>query len=136
MRILAVEDNARFLYLIAGHLGDAGYTVDTARTAAEFREISSAVEHTLYLIDLGLPDNDGISLLQEICKRRSNTLILVATARSKIMDRVSALNAGADDYLVKPFHIAELLARVGALVRCVHARPRKQFRAGRLGLTC
>jgi DNA-binding response OmpR family regulator len=136
MRILAVEDNARFLYLIADHLGDAGYTVDTARTAAEFREISSVVEHALYLIDLGLPDTDGFSLLQEICKRRSNTLILVATGRSQIMDRVSALNAGADDYLVKPFHVAELLARVGALVRRWHVPPQKQLRAGRLVLNC
>jgi two-component system OmpR family response regulator len=136
MRILAVEDNARLLALIAGHLGDAGYTVDTARTAMEFREISSALEHALYLIDLGLPDNDGISLLQEICKRRSNTLILVATARSQIVDRVSALNAGADDYLVKPFHVAELLARVRALMRRWHVPPQQQLRAGRLVLEC
>jgi two-component system OmpR family response regulator len=136
MRILAVEDNARLLALIAGHLGDAGYTVDKARTAMEFREISSALEHALYLIDLGLPDNDGIGLLQEICKRRSNTLILVATARSQIADRVSALNAGADDYLVKPFHVAELLARVRALVRRWHKPPQQQLRAGRLVLDC
>lgn len=136
MRILVVEDNARLLKLVSGHLEDAGYIVDPVRTAAEFREISEMFLHVIYIIDLGLPDSNSINLIQEIRKRRRDSLILVATGRAEINDRVAALNVGADDYLIKPFHLAELLARVGALVRRAHLPLQKELRAGGLVLNC
>jgi DNA-binding response OmpR family regulator len=136
MRILVVEDNCRLLDLIAVHLKDAGFTVDTARTAEEFREIFASFKHALCVIDLGLPDSDGICLIQDVRKSQNNTRILVATARANISDRISVLNGGADDYLVKPFHVDELLARVKALLR--RSRPPEQHRlcVGSLVLDC
>src|ERR1700748_3730918 len=130
MRILAVEDNPRLLKLIAERLGEAGFTVDAVRTAEEFRDVSVALQHVLYLIDLGLPDDDGIKLIKDARRARSNTMILVATGRAQIVDRVSALNFGADDYLVKPFHAAELLARVRALIRRAHEPAPERLRVG------
>ena len=136
MRILVVEDNVRLLDLVAGHLTDAGYIVDAVTTAGEFREFATAYPHAVYLIDLGLPDSEGISLIKEIRKRDAHTLILVATARAEIVDRVAALDAGADDYLVKPFHVEELLARTRALLRRPRMPAPQELRAGRLVLNC
>jgi two-component system OmpR family response regulator len=136
MRILVVEDNCRLLDLIAAHLNDAGFTVDTAQTAQEFREIFASFKHALCVIDLGLPDSDGICLIQEVRKSQNNTHILVATARAHIRDRISVLNGGADDYLVKPFHVDELLARVKALLRRSHPLEPPRRRVGSLVLDC
>jgi two-component system, OmpR family, response regulator len=136
MRILVVEDNLRLLSLIGDHLTSAGYLVDTVRTATEFRDVAAGFRHELYLVDLGLPDNTGLTLIQDIRKRSPNTLILVATGCAKVGDRVAALNAGADDYLIKPFHVDELLARVRALLRRAHVPMQDELRAGQLVYNC
>jgi two-component system response regulator QseB len=136
MRILAVEDNPRLLKLISERLGEAGFTVDAVGTAAEFRDVSVAFQHVLYLIDLGLPDGDGIKLIKDARRARSNTMILVETGRAQIGDRVLALNVGADDYLVKPYHVTELLARVRALVRRAHEPAPERLHIGGLVLDC
>ena len=136
MRVLVVEDNLRLLNLIATHLSDAGLTVDTSSNAQQFRDICDNLKHTLYLIDLGLPDGDGIRLIQEARRSRRDTLILVVTGRQQIRDRVCALESGADDCLVKPFHVEELLARVKALLRRSHVPAPQRLRTGRLVLDC
>src|SRR5579871_4867592 len=136
VRIIIVEDNVRLRDLLAGHLTDAGYLVDAVATAEEFREVAAAYSHDVYLIDLGLPDNDGVKLITEIRGRDARTMILVATGRTKIVDRVAALNAGADDYLIKPFHVEELLARIRALLRRPRMPAPQELRAGRLVFHC
>jgi len=136
MRVLVVDDNLRLLSLIAAHLTDAGLTVDTSSNALEFRDIAANSNHLLYLVDLGLPDGDGIKLIQEVRRSRRNTLILVITGRQQIGDRVCALNSGADDCLLKPFHNAELLARVKALLRRSHVPAPQRLRTGQLVLDC
>ena len=118
MRTLLLEDNERSGSLLRGHLGREGYVVDLATTVAEFREHLMSIAHDLYIIDLGLPDGDGIDVVQEVRRRRDRPgPILIVTARTSISDKVAGLDSRADDYLCKPFHIDELLARVRALLR-------------------
>lgn len=117
MRILLVEDNARLAGLIRDGLDRQGFAVDWCETvegAENAREIS---DYDLLLLDLGLPDGDGLDLVRTMRRRQSMTPVLVLTARGGLDDRVLGLDAGADDYLVKPFQIAELAARCRALLR-------------------
>jgi DNA-binding response OmpR family regulator len=117
MRILLVEDNARLRDLLGECLRDANYSVDLVENAREFRDAAAAAKHSLYIIDLGLPDGDGIDLVEALRKSSVKAPILVVTARAGVHDRVSGLDYGADDYLVKPFHHLEFIARVRALLR-------------------
>lgn len=106
--------------LLGESLRGADYPVDVVGTAAEARAAMAEVRYDLLIIDLGLPDDDGISLIHEARSAACNAPILVITARAGIDDRIASLDSGADDYLVKPFSHLELLARVRALLR----RPR------------
>ncbi len=117
MRILLVEDNRRFGALLTEHLTDHGHVVDCAATAADFRELALTFAHDLYIVDLGLPDGDGIDLIAELRRAGCTKPILIITARGGVEDRVRGLDRGADDYLVKPFNYRELLARIRALSR-------------------
>lgn len=117
MKFLVVEDNQRLSALIATSLKDAGHAVDAATTAEEARHYLAASLYDLIILDLGLPDQDGAVLLREVRARRQAPPVLVATARGTINDRVHGLELGADDYLVKPFHVSELLARCRAILR-------------------
>ena len=117
MRILLVEDNRRFGALMVEHLADHGHVVDHAATADDFRELALTYAHDLYIVDLGLPDGDGIDLIAELRSVGCTKPVLVVTARGGIEDRVRGLDQGADDYLVKPFNYQELLARIRALSR-------------------
>jgi two-component system response regulator QseB/two-component system response regulator TctD len=136
MRTLVVEDTSRLLQLLAEKLGEGGFTVDAVSTAKAFRECSDAYRHVLYLVDLGLPDDDGMNLIRTARQAHPNTMILVVTGRSQISDRVEALNFGADDYLVKPFHATELIARVRALMRRAHEPAPRRLQVGELVLYC
>lgn len=117
MRLLLVEDNEELASLLAKGLQGAGFEVDRLASVAD---ASSALELTRYaatILDLGLPDGDGLSLLRTLRQRRDPIPVLVLTARGGVDDRVNGLRSGADDYLVKPFAFDELVARLEALLR-------------------
>jgi DNA-binding response OmpR family regulator len=95
----------------------AGFVVDTVGLYVEARDVLAVTAYDAAILDLGLPDGDGIKLLGEIRAARNPLPVLVLTARDAVEDRVGGLNAGADDYLVKPFALTELIARIQALLR-------------------
>jgi DNA-binding response OmpR family regulator len=117
MRILLVEDNRVLAAGFAKHMTKHGLTVDVCETAEEALAATETVAYDVVLLDLGLPDADGTVVLSRLRERRSSVPLLVITARATIRDRIASLNAGADDYLVKPFDLDELVARVHALAR-------------------
>jgi DNA-binding response OmpR family regulator len=117
MRLLLVEDSVRLRELLTERVHDAGWRLDAVATVAEAEAATSSVAYDLALLDLGLPDGDGVALIRELRKRGFAAPILVIAARGAVDDRVTALDSGADDYLVKPFNHTELLARCRALLR-------------------
>jgi DNA-binding response OmpR family regulator len=117
MRLLVVEDNEEVARLLAQRLRASGYETDLLATADEARAAVTTTRYAAVVLDLGLPDADGLSILREIRQREDPTPVLVLTARGGLQDRVSGLRSGADDYLVKPFAFEELIARLEALLR-------------------
>lgn len=117
MRILVVEDEARIAELLGNSLSRAGFAVDAVRLCGDAREALSLTRYDAAILDLGLPDGDGLKLLREIRSGGNRVPILVLTARDAIDERVLGLDSGADDYLVKPFAMPELVARTKALLR-------------------
>jgi DNA-binding response OmpR family regulator len=117
MRLLVVEDNERLQELLVDSLKGAGYGVDIAGTVADFLASVAAVQYELVIVDLGLPDGDGLSGIRALRDKGQSMPVLVITARASVEDRVSGLDGGADDYLIKPFNHTEFLARVRALLR-------------------
>lgn len=117
MRLLVVEDNDELASALKAKLTEAGYEVDHVETAADARSALSDMHFAAVILDLGLPDSDGLGVLKEIRRRHDPVPILVLTARSGVNDRVTGLRSGADDYLVKPFDYDELVARLEALLR-------------------
>jgi DNA-binding response OmpR family regulator len=113
VRVLIVEDDPGIAGSLDRGLTRAGYVTETAGTVEQAR---TAEAYDVVLLDLGLPDGDGIDLCLDL-RRRSDVAILVITARGEEPDRVAALDAGADDYIVKPFGFAELTARIRAVLR-------------------
>ena len=117
MRLLIVEDNIELARLVAGGLTAAGYETDIVSSADEARDAVRSVSYAAMILDLGLPDGDGLSVLLEIRRRMDPLPVLVLTARSGLQDRVNGLRSGADDYLAKPFALEELMARLEAILR-------------------
>jgi two-component system copper resistance phosphate regulon response regulator CusR len=117
MRILVVEDERRIADFISRGLQGAGYAVDVAGTGANAVELVHQTDYDLVILDLMLPDMDGMQVLERIRSRRVGPPVLILSARGALDDRVKGLEHGADDYLVKPFAFVELLARVRALLR-------------------
>ncbi len=120
MRILLVEDDSALAEVTALGLRNEAYAVDVAGTCAEAEELLRATDFDLACLDLGLPDGDGLDLVRRLAtdptlRRPRRSIVL--TARDAVTDRVAGLDAGADDYLVKPFAFSELVARVRALAR-------------------
>jgi DNA-binding response OmpR family regulator len=126
MRLLIVEDETRIAELVKAALARAGFAVDVVSFCADARAALAVTSYDAAIIDLGLPDGDGLSLLGELRARGNQTPVLVLTARDAVEDRVRGLDSGADDYLIKPFAMTELVARTKALLR----RP-----GGALGMT-
>lgn len=117
MRLLLIEDETSLLDLIQRNLVRAGFTVDAVGTADLARSALSTSRYDAVILDLGLPDEDGLIVLREMRSRRDATPVLILTARDDVEDRVTGLNSGADDYLLKPFAMPELVARLKALLR-------------------
>ena len=117
MRILIVEDEARLSEQLHKQLTHAGYVVDVAPDGIEGQFLATEYAFDLAIIDLGLPKLAGVDLIASLRQRQIDTPVLVLTARSHWRDKVEGLEAGADDYLTKPFQMEELLARVNALIR-------------------
>src|SRR6476620_9820749 len=125
MRILVVEDEKRIADFLSRGLESGGYTVDVAGDGTTAVEMVHATEYDLIILDLGLPDMDGMTVLKKIRTRKTSPPILILSARDAVDDRVAGLETGADDYLVKPFAFAELLARVRVLLRRGQPTPEK-----------
>lgn len=134
MRLLLVEDDADLREAVARNLARSGFTVDTAATLAEAVASVEVQSYDAIVLDLSLPDGDGLELIRRLRAKRDPTPILVLTARDRVEDRVRGLESGADDYLVKPFAHDELVARLRALLRRPRADLGEEIRAGRLVL--
>ncbi len=117
MRILLVEDEAPLRETLAARLKREGFAVDMAADGDEGLYLGREVPFDVAIIDLGLPKRSGMELIQDLRAAGQRCPILILTARASWQDKVTGLKQGADDYLVKPFHVEELLARINALVR-------------------
>jgi DNA-binding response OmpR family regulator len=120
MRILVIEDNYRLNSSLQMNLAHEGYSVDAAYDGQEGQDIAELTPYDLIILDILLPKKDGLEVCRELRRRRIHTPILLLTARDSVDDRVQGLDCGADDYLVKPFAMRELLARLRALLRRNH----------------
>lgn len=129
MRILVIEDERDLLRSLAMALRDAGYAVDTAENGEDGVQRAEEINYDALVLDVMLPKLDGWGVLQRL-RRTRKTPVLMLTARDTLQDRVRGLDTGADDYLVKPFDLAELLARLRALIRRTagQATPRLEIR--------
>nr|WP_269815939.1 two-component system response regulator PmrA [Serratia odorifera] len=114
---MIVEDDELLLQGLAMALASEGYACDSALNAAEANALIVSSQYSMVILDLGLPDLDGASLLRQWRRQHIDLPVLILTARDALEDRVDGLDAGADDYLVKPFALVELKARVRALIR-------------------
>jgi two-component system OmpR family response regulator len=117
MRLLLVEDNVRLATFVQEGLGKAGLATDPVHTAGDAAAVLKSQHYDLVILDLGLPDKDGLAFMKELRATRKNVPILILTARDALEDRLKGLDGGADDYMLKPFAIEELAARIRALLR-------------------
>ena len=134
MRLLIVEDNEHLTANLAKLFRAKGYAVDCANRGEDADAALHTQPYDLVILDLGLPDIDGLELLRRIRRRKSRVPVLILTARESVEKRVEGLNEGADDYLGKPFSLAELEARAGALIRRGVGGESPLLRSGRLTL--
>lgn len=134
MRILVVEDEAAIADQLSAALMAAGYAVDCAGDGRRADELVSTESYDAVLLDLGLPGVDGLGLLRRWRDGGLTAPVLVVTARGSWAERVLGIDSGADDYVPKPFHIEEVLARVRALIRRAHGHAQAQIRIGAVTL--
>ena len=132
MRILLVEDDLMLSGAVARALRQSAHAVDTIASGDEADHCLAAGEYDLVLLDVGLPNLDGLEVLRRLRQRRSKVPVLMLTVRDAPEDRVAGLDLGADDYLTKPFNLPELEARVRALIRRAHASASTELACGRL----
>src|ERR1700756_2225328 len=135
MRILVVEDEKRIADFLCRGLEGAGYAVDAAGDGAKALEHVHGTDYDLVILDLMLPDMDGLKVLERVRNRKLGPPVLILSARGGVDDRVKGLEQGADDYLTKPFAFVELLARVRALLRRGQPTPERLVGDG-LTLDC
>jgi len=134
MKLLIVEDDALLLGGLVQALTSEGYAIDSATKGAVAGALLQSGQYSLIVLDLGLPDRDGGDLLRQWRKENVDLPVLILTARDALEDRVEGLDAGADDYLVKPFALAELKARVRALIRRYQGRSDNLLQHGDISL--
>ncbi len=135
MRLLIVEDDLELRSALHTLLSQSGYVVDGLANGREGLSVLLAQEYDLAIVDLALPELDGLALIRALRKQQRGVPILIITARDALEDRVAGLDAGADDYLVKPFEMPELEARARALLRRSRADRAQAIRLGPLELT-
>jgi two-component system, OmpR family, response regulator len=117
MRLLVVEDDAKISAFVIKGLEQAGFAVDHAADGREGLDLALGESYDAAIIDIMLPNLDGLSLIEELRRQQNNTPVIILSAKRTVADRIKGLQTGGDDYLVKPFSFAELLARVQALIR-------------------
>lgn len=132
LRVMIVEDDRRLAHGMEVLLNAAGFAVDILSSGEEAVDVAGSVPYSAIVLDLGLPDLDGLEVLQRLRRRSVNTPILISTARDSLADRVGGLDKGADDYLAKPFHLRELESRVRALARRGQGTPDPVLKLGQL----
>jgi two-component system OmpR family response regulator len=132
MRILLLEDTVGLGEVMHDQLVDAGHAVDWVQTIAYAKSSLLTTHYDLILLDLMLPDGNGIELLKERRRLDDKTPVIILTARDQVSDRIEGLNAGADDYLVKPFDLSELSARIAAVARRYTGNPSPVLKVGEL----
>lgn len=120
MKILVVEDEPSLLEIVKSSLEKERYVVETAMDVATAREKTGTYDYDCILLDVMLPDGSGLELLEELRKMRKRENVIIISAKDSLEDKVLGLDLGADDYLAKPFHIAELNARVKSILRRKH----------------
>lgn len=130
MRLLLVEDDVMIAQALQSLLIKEQYVVDWAADGVSAEAMASAASYDLVLLDLGLPGKDGLQVLRMLRARGSRVPVLVATARDTVQDRIAGLDAGADDYVLKPFDFQELLARIRALIRRAAGRAEGMYHHG------
>ncbi len=130
MRVLVVEDEPNLTRQLKAALEGAGYAVDTASDGEDGHYLGSTENYDAVILDLGLPEIDGLTVLDRWRKEGKTTPVLVLTARDSWSDKVAGLDAGADDYLAKPFQTEELIARLRALIRRAAGQATSELIAG------
>lgn len=134
MRVLVVEDDPDLNRQLVAALADADYAVDTATDGQEGYFLGDTEPYDVVVLDLGLPKMDGISILEQWRRCERNMPVIILTARDRWSDKVAGMDAGADDYVAKPFHMEELLARVRAVVRRSAGHAKSELECGTLRL--
>ncbi|MBE0485394.1 response regulator transcription factor [Marinobacter sp.] len=134
MRLLLVEDDRLLADGLSRQLEKAGFSVDSAQTARDAGTLGSQESYRACVLDLGLPDGNGLTVLKQWRANHINFPVLILTARGDWQDKVDGLKAGADDYLAKPFQTEELIARLNAIIRRSEGRVSSSVKAGRFEL--
>jgi DNA-binding response OmpR family regulator len=129
MKILLVEDDRKLARFLSRVLTEEGYTADVCSSGSDALEQARSGIYKLLVLDWMVPDNDGLEVCRQLRRHGNNVPIIMLTARGELAERVMALDAGADDYLIKPFEVDELVARVKALLRRVSGPLRLRFGA-------
>ena len=132
MRLLIIEDDRELAFVMKKGLEERGFSVDVSNTGTEGEEKALANGYDAILLDLNLPDKDGLEILEWLREQDIQTPILIITARDAVLERACGLNSGADDYIIKPFDFVELKARIRAVVRRAYGRTKNEIRVGRL----
>ena len=117
MKLLLIEDHVSLRTMVAAHLAEQGFTVTQSASGTQAIAAASAEPHDAAILDLGLPDMDGLDLLRTLRARHADMPVLILTARDSVAQRIAGLDAGADDYILKPFELAEMEARLRAVLR-------------------
>lgn len=134
MRVLVIEDETMLRGQLQDGLKDCGYVVDSAEDGEEGLYYGREYAYDAAIVDVGLPKRDGIEVIRKLREEGRNFPVLILTARSHWQDKVAGLEAGADDYVTKPFHMAELTARINALVRRAAGHATPVIREGALAI--
>jgi DNA-binding response OmpR family regulator len=134
LRILIVEDDERLARGMEASMGAGGFVVDVVGCGEEALDVLAAETYNVVVLDLGLPDIDGLEVLRSLRRGGNATPVLILTARDAVSDRINGLDRGADDYLAKPFHPRELESRLRALIRRSQGTADPVLRVGHLSL--